>query len=308
MVNEPGGRFVETPVIVRKIGRTAMRYVLVTLCLLLASVFPARAQVSVGVGVTFPGVQIGVNVPAYPELVVVPGYPVYYAPYAEVNYFFYDGVYWVYQGDHWYASSWYNGPWRIVRPEHVPLYVLRVPVRYYRAPPPYFRGWHGDAPPRWGEHWGRGWERRHPGWDRWDQRRAPRPAPLPAYQRQYMGDRYPHAMEQQHAIRAENYRYRPRETAAREYYRRPGPPGGPRGERQWQGPGPQQPPDRGPMRGAGPRDDGRGRGGAGPRDDGRGRGPAGPQDDGRGRGPAGPQDDGRGRGHDDHGRDRPDRR
>src|SRR5574341_1154718 len=184
--------------------RTAMRYTLVALSLLLGSVGSAGAQVSVGVGIALPSVQIGINVPAYPELVEVPGYPVYYAPNADTNYFFYDGVYWVYVDDNWYASSWYNGPWRLVRPERVPLYVLRVPVRYYRAPPPYFRGWRADAPPRWGHHWGRGWERRHPGWDRWDRRSAPRPAPLPGYQREYAGDRYPHA-EQQHGIRSEYY-------------------------------------------------------------------------------------------------------
>jgi hypothetical protein len=213
-----------------------MRYLLVALSLLFGSVTSTQAQVSVGV-------DIGINVPVYPELVLVPGYPVYYAPRADGNYFFYDGVYWVYWGDNWYASSWYNGPWRLVRPERVPLFILRVPVRYYRYPPPYFRGWRADAPPRWGEHWGRGWERRRAGWDRWDRGSAPRPAPPPAYQREYSGDRYPRAMEQQHSIRSEYYRYRPREGVAREHYQQPGYPGGPRAVPP--PPGPQQPQDRG---------------------------------------------------------------
>jgi hypothetical protein len=56
-------------------------------------------------------VSIGINVPIYPRLVVVPGYPVYYAPQLDSNYFFYDGLYWVFQDDNWYQSSWYNGPW-----------------------------------------------------------------------------------------------------------------------------------------------------------------------------------------------------
>ncbi|HEX9240838.1 MAG TPA: hypothetical protein VF875_00210, partial [Anaeromyxobacter sp.] len=116
-----------------------MRYLLVASSLLLGSVTSAHAQVSVSIGL--PGVEIGVNQPVYPQLVQVPGYPVYYDPRASSNYFFYDGAYWVYQGDNWYASSWYNGPWQMVGPESVPLYVLRVPVRYYRSPPPYFRGW-----------------------------------------------------------------------------------------------------------------------------------------------------------------------
>jgi len=71
------------------------------------------------------------------------------------NFFFYDGMYWVYQDDDWYASSWYSGPWARVAPAVVPLFILRVPVSYYRNPPGYFHGWRPDAPPRWGEHWGR---------------------------------------------------------------------------------------------------------------------------------------------------------
>jgi hypothetical protein len=221
-----------------------MRYLLVAVSLLIGSVTTSDAQVSVGVGITFPGVEIGVRVPAYPELVLVPGYPVYYDPRAETNYFFYDGVYWVYANDSWYASSWYDGPWRIVRPESVPLYVLRVPVRYYRAPPPYFRGWRAEAPPRWGEHWGRGWERRRAGWDRWDRRAVPRPAPLPAYQREYVGDRYPREVERQHFIRGDQYRYRPREAVAREHFEQRAPPGRARDDQRGP-PGYRRPDDRG---------------------------------------------------------------
>ena len=281
-----------------------MRYLLVALSLLVGSVRSAGAQVSVGIG--FPGVDIGIHVGAFPELVVVPGYPVYYDPRAEWNYFFYDGAYWVYEGDNWYASSWYDGPWHLVRPEHVPLFLLRVPVRYYRRPPPYFHAWRPDAPPRWGEHWGHGWERRRAGWDRWDRRAVPRPAPLPVYQRQYSGDRYPRP-EEQHAIRAGNYRYRPREAVTREHYRGAYP-GGPRPEPQRQAPVPQQrqdrermhrPEPRGPdresrneergrMRGPEPRDD---------RRDGR--------DEGRGREHRpGPRGDGRENGDDERGRGR----
>ena len=219
-----------------------MRYLLVVSSLLLGSVTSAHAQVSVSVGL--PSVNIGVNVPVYPELVQVPGYPVYYAPRASTNYFFYDGAYWVYSGDNWYASSWYNGPWRPVAPDYVPLYVLRVPVRYYRSPPPYFRGWRGDAPPRWGEHWGRDWEHNRHGWDRWDRRSAPRPAPLPAYQRAYAGDRYPVAPEHQHSIRSEHYRYQPREEVTREHFVPPGNPdhhGGWHPEPQRQAPPPPRP-------------------------------------------------------------------
>ncbi len=186
-----------------------MRKLLIVLAMLLGSAFSAHAQISV---------NIGINVASYPQLVRVPGYPVYYDPRANSNYFFYDGLYWVYQGDNWYRSSWYNGPWQLTGPEYVPLFVLRIPVRYYRRPPVYFRGWRADAPPHWGEHWGHDWEQRRSGWNRWDRRAAPVPAPLPIYQRQYSGDRYPRAAEQQNAIRSGNYRYHPRETVTRQHF------------------------------------------------------------------------------------------
>jgi hypothetical protein len=195
-----------------------MRYALVMLSMLFWTATSALAQVSVGVGIGLPGVSIGINVPAYPELVVVPGYPVYYAPRLRSNYFFYDGMYWVYVDDNWYASSWYNGPWALVGPEFVPVFLLRIPVRYYRAPPAYFGGWRSDAPPRWGQHWGPQWEQRRSGWDRWNRRSAPSPAPLPVYQRQYSGDRYPRAVEQQQTLVGQRYRYQPRDTVVRQYY------------------------------------------------------------------------------------------
>ena len=185
-----------------------MRNAFIVLWMLLCSIAPAAAQFSV---------SIGINLPVYPQLVPVPGYPVYYAPQVNSNYFFYDGMYWVYQGDNWYASSWYNGPWGLVDPEAVPLFILRVPVRYYRHAPVYFRGWGSDAPPRWGEHWGKSWEQRRSGWDNWNRSSVPSPAPLPVYQRQYSGNKYPR-VEQQQVLQSQNYRYQPRDAVVQQHY------------------------------------------------------------------------------------------
>ena len=193
-----------------------IRHVFIVLGMLLSSVASADVQVSIGIG--FPNVSIGINLPAYPQLVRVPGYPVYYAPRLDANFFFYDSMYWVYQDDNWYASSWYNGPWGFVEPEFVPVFVLRIPVRYYRQPPAYFRGWRSDAPPRWGDHWGHDWEQRRSGWDKWNRRAAPAPAPLPVYQRQYSGDRYPRQVEQQQELQQQRYRYQPRDPVVRQHY------------------------------------------------------------------------------------------
>lgn len=176
----------------------------------------ADAQVSFGFSV--PGLSIGINLPAYPRLVRVPDYPVYYAPELQANFFFYDGMYWVFHGDNWYASSWYNGPWSFVRPYDVPAFILRVPVRYYRHPPPYFHKWRQEAPPRWNENFGHGWEGQRSDWDKWDRRAAPAPAPLPSYQRQYSGDRYPRQVQQQRELQQQQYRYQPRDPAVQQHY------------------------------------------------------------------------------------------
>ncbi|HSV68491.1 MAG TPA: hypothetical protein VLI72_00140 [Methylibium sp.] len=197
-----------------------MRHLLLVLPLLLGALPAAQAQVSVGIGVSVPGVSIGIHMPVYPELQRVPGYPVYYAPQAQGNYFFFDGLYWVFQGDDWYASSWYNGPWRSVARYDVPGYMLRVPVRYYRQPPMAFRAWRGDAPPRWGDHWGGDWQQRRAGWERRDHQTMRAPAPLPDYQRKYPQSRYPQEAGQQQVIRAQNYRYQPREPVARQEWTR----------------------------------------------------------------------------------------
>ena len=209
-----------------------MRYLIIALAILLASALPARAQFSIDFSA--PGVSIGVNMPVYPQLVRIPGYPVYYDPQVNSNYFFYDGLYWVFWGDNWYTSEWYNGPWQLVAPEYVPQFVLLIPVRYYRSPPIYFRSWYRDGPPRWGEHWGRSWEQRRAGWDRWDRRSVPAAAPLPVYQRQYSGSRYPRVAEQRQVIRSQNYHYQPRDAEVRQHFQQRAVQGQPRGQQQVQ--------------------------------------------------------------------------
>lgn len=180
------------------LGRRTTPALIIAATLLLGLVTTVDGQISVGVGL--PSANIGINLGAYPDLLLIPGYPVYYDPRVESNYFFYDGMYWVYENDNWYSSAWYNGPWESVNPDYVPLFVLRVPVQYYRQPPSYFRGWSSDAPPRWGEHWGRSWEQHRAGWDRWDRGSNPAAAPLPVYQREYSKDRYPGTRTQQRSI------------------------------------------------------------------------------------------------------------
>src|SRR4029434_8290197 len=84
-------------------------------------------------------------------------------------------------------------------------------------PPVYFRAWSPNAPPRWGEHWGPAWEQRRRGWDNWNRSGVPPPAPLPVYQRQYAGDRYPR-VEQQPVLQGQHYRYQPRDPVVQQHY------------------------------------------------------------------------------------------
>lgn len=154
---------------------------------------------------------LGIHLANYPELVVIPGMPVLYDPRLMANYFFYEGSFWVFAEDDWYRSDWYNGPWILVDRDEIPVFLLRIPVRYYNRAPLYFRPWANEMPPRWSLRWGKEWERRHRNWDRWERRSAPPPAPPPVFQREFPRERYPDSPELQRRLRDKHYHYRPRE-------------------------------------------------------------------------------------------------
>jgi len=117
---------------------------------------PAQSQAAVSV-------NIGINLPAPPSLVVVPGTEVQYAPTVSGNYFFYGGQYYVFTNNVWYVGPRYNGPWTVTAPGFVPRPILSDPVKYYRTPPPPWRAWHGEQAPRWNSAYGRDWDRAHGG-------------------------------------------------------------------------------------------------------------------------------------------------
>ena len=128
--------------------RSWISIVTVGALLALAGAVPGHAQVRV---------DIGIHLPGPPVLVVVPGAPIYYAPRAPANVFFYANQYWVFVNDGWHVGPTWNGPWAVVAPVHVPAPILRVPVRYYPAAPPHWKGWRPDAPPQWEAPHGREW-------------------------------------------------------------------------------------------------------------------------------------------------------
>src|SRR2546428_9694390 len=84
---------------------------------------PADAQVHV---------DIGIHLPAPPQLVVVPGAPaVRYAPAAPANFFFYGGQYLVFTDGGWHGSRGHDGPWGSLGPPFVPRSCLMVPGKCY---------------------------------------------------------------------------------------------------------------------------------------------------------------------------------
>ncbi len=111
-------------------------------------VYPAAAD-SVSIGIGTEHVNIGVQIGAPPQLVVVPGTPVYRAPALPYNYFFYSGHYYLYHQDRWLIAASHNGPWTVVALERVPRPLLTVPVEYYKVRPAKWKNRHG--PPPWAE-------------------------------------------------------------------------------------------------------------------------------------------------------------
>src|SRR5499427_1970281 len=73
------------------------------------------------------------------------------------NVFFCTHQYWAFAKGGWYVGPSCSGPWVVVEPAYVPMPVLRVPVRYYAAPPPSWKGWRREAPPQGGASYGREW-------------------------------------------------------------------------------------------------------------------------------------------------------
>src|SRR5678816_321541 len=64
---------------------------------------------SVGAGRATAGLNIDFNLIAQPQLVVVPGTPVAYAPAVPANYFFYNRQYYLFADGGWFVAGGYNG-------------------------------------------------------------------------------------------------------------------------------------------------------------------------------------------------------
>ena len=95
----------------------------------------AAYDVHITIGIGALPVPPPVVVTRPPQLVVVPGTSVYYAPALLFNYFFYAGQYYTFAKGQWFVASAYNGPWVVMTVGQVPAPILAVPVEYYKIPP-----------------------------------------------------------------------------------------------------------------------------------------------------------------------------
>ena len=192
-----------------------MRYdALLVLLGLLFSATPASAQVSVGIGL--PGVSIGINLPVVPGARPGAGLPGLLRSADWTRTFSSTtactgctrGI----TGTRAPGTTGPGGSWarRSCRCSSCEFPCATTGLRLRT-----FADGGADAPPRWGEHWGHEWEQRRSGWDRWNRGSVPAPAPLPVYQRQYSGDRYPR-VEQQQALQRQKYRYQPQDPVVRQ--------------------------------------------------------------------------------------------
>lgn len=94
---------------------------------------PAAAQADVGInGATPAPPPIVVTTP---QLVVVPGSSVYYAPGVDYNLFVFGGRYYSFHDGVWFYSATGKGKWTVIPNDRVPRPVLAVPGTYYKIPP-----------------------------------------------------------------------------------------------------------------------------------------------------------------------------
>lgn len=117
-----------------------IQIVVVAAMMALPALSAAESNVSVNINVGVPAPQV---VAVGPQ-VVFEAPPLFLAP-SSLGFYVgvdmpYDlvmvsGVYYLFQGNHWYRASHYNGPWAVTRYEQLPAPVRRYKVekiRYYR--------------------------------------------------------------------------------------------------------------------------------------------------------------------------------
>lgn len=66
---------------------------------------------------------------APPQMALLPGTVVWYAPAVEAPLYFHAGFWWTPSGGAWYRAAAYQGPWVRVAPGFVPAAIVHMPAR-----------------------------------------------------------------------------------------------------------------------------------------------------------------------------------
>jgi hypothetical protein len=114
--------------------------------ILVSAASAAASDVEIHIGLGIPSVRPPIVITTPPQLVVVPGTSVYYAPEIPANFFFYKGRYYSAVNNIWSRAPAYNGPWVVIQIGQVPPPILSVPVEYYKIPPGQLKK---KGPPPW---------------------------------------------------------------------------------------------------------------------------------------------------------------
>ena len=123
-----------------RLSRVLMLAASAAMLFLAASATASDVKINIGLGVP----PIVLTTP--PQLVVVPGTPVYYAPDVQANLFVYKGRYYTVANGVWSRAPAYSGPWAVIQIGQVPAPVLSVLVEYYKIPPGHLKK---QGPPPW---------------------------------------------------------------------------------------------------------------------------------------------------------------
>ena len=136
------------------------RFIMIaSLCILASSVMavahPASAQIRVNADLGIGQIYFDTE----PNMTLVPGTQVYYAPYGNYEVYRYRNRWFANRDGVWYRAAGYDGPYVQVDYDRVPQQVLAVPMTYRQQ---YNDGWQYDNSR---EYWQRHHRRHYDWWD-----------------------------------------------------------------------------------------------------------------------------------------------
>lgn len=106
----------------------------------------ASAELNINIGINLPPAIV---VSSAPEVVVIPGTYVYFAPGVPNDLFFYRGHWWRPHKGRWYRADDTGGPWIYVELGSVPGVLIKLPPSYRDVPPGHERIPYGQVKKNW---------------------------------------------------------------------------------------------------------------------------------------------------------------